>query len=162
MRNKIVVCNFGGTPSAPLNTANNGYVEAASSGASAILYKSATTFSLYSPHARRANLYYTPGVRQIPIAYLTIEDAQLLSRISARGQQITLYLNMQNVNATRTSRNLFGDLAGRQNPENFLLVSGHTDNWDLGQGRTTRLTLYPWHFLGPAHLTLLWCFRCSR
>lgn len=71
-----------------MDTANNGYSEAVSNGALAMLYKSATSFSLYTPHARRANLYYdnNPTIRKVPIAYITIEDSQLLSRISARGK----------------------------------------------------------------------------
>ncbi|CAG7822930.1 unnamed protein product [Allacma fusca] len=131
---KIAVLNYGGPAGEPLGMGNNGYSALANAGARAALYKSATTFSIYSPHARRANLYYDGVTPEIPIAYITLEDADLLTRISARGEQIRIYLNMQNIHRNSTSRNLFADIRGKEKPEEFVLFSGHTDTWDVGQG----------------------------
>jgi len=41
---------------------------------------------------------------------------------------------MQYLNLTRTSRNLFGDLVGREKPDELVLIAAHTDAWDIGQG----------------------------
>ncbi|CAG7785137.1 unnamed protein product [Allacma fusca] len=131
---KIAVLNYGGPADDPLGVTDNGYKELANAGARAALYKSATTFSIYSPHARRANLYYDGVTPEIPIAYITLEDADLLTRISERGERIRIYLNMQNINRNSTSRNLFADIRGKEKPEEFVLFSGHTDSWDVGQG----------------------------
>lgn len=136
-KGRIAIMNFGGPPANPLDTVDNGYALIANAGAKAALYRSAATFSLYSPHARRSSLYYNDTIApRIPIAYLTLEDADYLTRTAARGQKIRIHLEMTNthVNGWAKSRNLFGDLAGTTDNDEFVLYAGHTDSWDGGQG----------------------------
>lgn len=132
---KIAVCNFGGLIS-PLDTTATGYSILATAGAVATLYRSAATFSLYSPHARRSSLYYDGVSPRVPIAYLTFEDCDFLSREAKRGLKLSIHLSMlnNNVDGTAQSRNVFGDLAGSANNGEFVIFSGHTDSWDVGQG----------------------------
>lgn len=48
---------------------------------------------VFSPHTGWQN--YQDGVRRIPTACITVEDAELMWRIAQRGQQIVVQLNME-------------------------------------------------------------------
>ncbi|XP_077577209.1 carboxypeptidase Q-like [Stigmatopora nigra] len=110
-----------------------GASEAASFGAVATLIRSITPFSINSPHTGWQD--YRDGVKRIPTACITIEDAELMWRIAHRGQKITVRLTM----AAKTlpdadSFNTVAEIKGWQYPEQVVLLSGHLDSWDVGQG----------------------------
>jgi len=69
-----------------LSTAySNYFVTGAKYGAVAVLARSSATFSLYSPHT--GIQFYDETIQKIPIAALTLEDADMLSRYAARGKK---------------------------------------------------------------------------
>ncbi|CAI9730005.1 Hypothetical predicted protein [Octopus vulgaris] len=110
-----------------------GASEAAKVGALACLIRSVTPFSIYSPHT--GHQYYSEGVRKIPTACITVEDAEMMERMSKRGSKIVVVLKMsaQTLNST-DSRNIVAEVVGHKYPEQTVLVSGHIDSWDVGQG----------------------------
>ncbi|CAL1530737.1 unnamed protein product [Lymnaea stagnalis] len=112
---------------------SRGAIEAAKCGAVASLVRSATPFSIYSPHTGQQA--YDDSTEKIPSACITVEDAELMWRMSARGQNITvtLYMEAQNLNYG-TSYNTVAEIKGSKYPEQIVLVSGHLDSWDVGQG----------------------------
>eukprot|EP00162_Nutomonas_longa_P010665 comp20074_c0_seq1/m.39452 comp20074_c0_seq1/g.39452 ORF comp20074_c0_seq1/g.39452 comp20074_c0_seq1/m.39452 type:complete len:457 (-) comp20074_c0_seq1:38-1408(-) len=111
----------------------NGAAQAAKYGAVASLTRSLTGYSLYTPHTGVQDYGNSPV--QIPTACITVEDAELFSRLYKRGVPVTLALTMQAQNyAPVPSRNIIAEIPGSVYPEQVVLIGGHTDSWDVGQG----------------------------
>lgn len=133
-RGKIVVYN---QPYSDYSTSVqyrvNGAVEAAKVGALASLIRSVASFSIYSPHTGVQE--YKDGVRKIPTACITVEDAEMMSRMVSRGSRVVVRLKMGAKNyPDANSFNTVAEIIGRKHPEQVVLVSGHLDSWDVGQG----------------------------
>jgi carboxypeptidase Q len=78
---------------------------------------------------------YADGVRKIPHAALSLEDANMLSRMQARGEPLRVRLKMEaRTLADGISRNVVAEIPGTEKPEEIVIVSGHIDSWDVGQG----------------------------
>lgn len=106
---------------------------AARAGAVAALVRSIGPVSYDTPHT--GTLVYQPDAPAIPAAALTIEDAALLHRISARGQTPRIHLEMAaHEAADAASANVVGELPGRERPDEIVLLGAHLDSWDVGQG----------------------------
>lgn len=70
----------------------------------------------------------------IPAAAVTAEDADLIVHLAAEGKvRMHLVLTPQKL-PDETSYNVIADLKGSEHPEQFVIVSGHLDSWDLGTG----------------------------
>jgi carboxypeptidase Q len=106
---------------------------AARVGAVASLIRSVTPFSIRSPHTGVMRYDSTAG--RIPAAALSLEDAALLHRFQDRRQPVVLTLRMN----ARTlpdapSRNVVAEVVGRERPDEVVVLGGHIDSWDVGQG----------------------------
>jgi carboxypeptidase Q len=113
---------------------SRGAIKASQYGAVAVLVRSVTPFSLQSPHTGNTN--YDASVPKIPAAAITVEDASYMRRVQDRGgQTITVTLTM---GAERLppapSFNLIGEIKGSKYPNQYVIMGGHTDSWDVGQG----------------------------
>jgi len=110
-----------------------GAVEAARVGAVASLIRSVTPFSIQSPHT--GSMSYNGAARKIPHAAITVEDAAMMQRMQDRGEKIVVRLNMSAATLPDVaSSNIVAEITGREKPEEIVLVSGHIDSWDVGQG----------------------------
>ncbi len=112
---------------------STGASRAARLGAVGALVRSATGRSLYTPHT--GGLRYDADAPQIPAASITVEDAEWMKRAAAQGLEIKVRLRM----AARTlpdaeSANVIAELTGRELPNEVVVMGGHLDSWDVGQG----------------------------
>jgi carboxypeptidase Q len=106
---------------------------AARAGAVACLIRSVATFSIRSPHTGRTT--YDSTVARIPAAALSVEDAMMLHRMEQRGEPVVLTLRMgARQLAPVRSRNVVGEVVGREKPDEVVVLGGHIDSWDVGQG----------------------------
>jgi carboxypeptidase Q len=111
----------------------HGAVEAARVGGVVALVRSITPVSIQSPHT--GNMSYESGVPKIPTAAITVEDAEMMQRMQDRGQKIVVRLKMSAAKLPDApSRNVVAEIAGTVKPEEIVIVSGHIDSWDVGQG----------------------------
>ena len=111
----------------------NGAIEAAKHGAIASLIRSVGPYSMQTPHT--GTMYYDDEVEKIPHAAITIEDAMLIQRLYDRGEKIEINLNIQAKTLPDVeSRNVIAEIAGSEYPEEIIVIGGHIDSWDVGQG----------------------------
>jgi len=111
----------------------DGAVEAAKAGAVASLIRSVTPVSLKTPHT--GAMLYSDTVPKIPHAAITVEDADMMQRMQERGEKIVVHLQMSAATLPDVpSRNIIGEITGRDLPDEVVIVSGHIDSWDVGQG----------------------------
>lgn len=111
-----------------------GALEAAKVGAVAMLIRAVGPFGMRTPHTG-AMAPYDSTVTRIPAAAIAMEDAAMLHRMQDRGQQIVVRLEMEAQQLPDApSRNVIGELVGRERPEEVVVFGGHIDSWDVGTG----------------------------
>ncbi len=110
-----------------------GASQAAKLGAVAVLVRSITPLALQLPHT--GTLMYQQGAAKIPAAAISIEDATLLSRLQASGAAPRVHLAMEaHMEPDAEAANVIGEVAGSEHPEEVVVMGGHIDSWDVGQG----------------------------
>jgi carboxypeptidase Q len=110
----------------------NGAVAAAKRGAVASLVRSVTAHSLRTLHT--GAMKYDDTTSKIPSAAITVEDAELLERLAARGP-VTVHLHLEAQQLPDVeSANVIGELRGSEHPDEIVLLGAHIDSWDVGQG----------------------------
>lgn len=112
---------------------SGGAIAAARVGAAASLIRSVTPYSLQTPHT--GNSRYRDGVPKIPHAAITVEDAAMLHRFQDRGERIEVLLKMSaQTLPDALSRNVMAEIVGSEFPNEVVVLGGHIDSWDVGQG----------------------------
>lgn len=105
---------------------------AARLGAAASLIRSVGSADFRLPHT--GAMKYADDAPKIPGGAVTFEDADLLAALAPQGKlRMHLVMTPQTLPDTE-SYNVIGDLKGSTNPEQVVIVSGHLDSWDLGNG----------------------------
>ncbi|MEZ5065635.1 MAG: M20/M25/M40 family metallo-hydrolase [bacterium] len=112
----------------------DGAKKASDKGAIASVIRSVGRRTLRSPHtgAMRA---WEDGERAIPAAALAIEDAEMIARLASQGETVRLRLEMDaRTDPDAESHNVMGEIVGREKPNEVVVIGGHLDSWDVGQG----------------------------
>jgi len=110
-----------------------GAIAAARVGAVASLIRSVTPYSLNTPHT--GAMAYSDDVVRIPHAAITAEDAGMLQRMQDRGERVVVHLMMEAQTLPDVeSRNVIAEIVGHERPEEVVVLGGHIDSWDVGQG----------------------------
>jgi carboxypeptidase Q len=111
---------------------SQGASAAARVGATAALVRTVGGADYRLPHT--GHMSYDPQVPKIPTAALSAEDAMWVARLAAEGP-VTLRLKLLPQSLPDVeSHNVIADWAGRERPDDVVIVSGHLDSWDLAQG----------------------------
>lgn len=112
---------------------SGGAVAAARVGAVASIIRSVTPYSQRTPHT--GGMAYNDSVPKIPHAAITVEDADMIARMVARGQRVRVKLTMSaQTLPDAPSRNAVGELRGTTSPDEVVVMGGHIDSWDVGRG----------------------------
>ncbi len=134
VQGKIVVYNdeyHGYGPARMYRSA--GPSRAAALGAVAVLVRSATPLAAQLPHTGEMN--YDPAQPKIPAAAISPEDAMMLARLAAGATPVKVHLEMSaHMEPDADSGDVIGDLPGKEHPEEIVVIGGHLDSWDVGQG----------------------------
>lgn len=111
----------------------SGASEAAKKGAVGILIRSVGTQSHRMAHT--GMMRYSKDVNKIPAAALSSPDADLLENMLRRGKPVSVKMTISaNRGNEYTSYNVIGELTGSERPEEYVIIGGHLDSWDLGTG----------------------------
>ena len=142
LKDKIVLYNRPMEPTL-LNTftAYSGCVDQRSSGA-----KTAAPFGALAVLVRSMNLRnddlphtgvqrYAKDIKKIPAAAISTNGARLLSKKLRTDSKLKVHIKMSCKNLPdKLSYNVVADIRGSVYPDEIILVGGHLDSWDLGEG----------------------------
>lgn len=110
----------------------HGAVEAALKGGVAVINRSLSSIDDDFPHT--GTLAYRDSVTKIPGVAISVEDAQILhERIASDKVVLGLELKCETFEDV-TSYNVIAEIEGSEYPEKVMVVGGHLDSWDLGEG----------------------------
>ncbi|HKE28238.1 MAG TPA: M20/M25/M40 family metallo-hydrolase [Bryobacteraceae bacterium] len=108
-----------------------GPAAAAAEGAVGVFIRSG--FPMQGPHTMALN--WPTGATRIPTAALSVEDAAMIQRIVESGQQVRVRLMMEaHQEPDADSHDVMGEIRGREKPDEVVVLGGHIDSWDVGQG----------------------------
>lgn len=111
----------------------NGASEAARYGAVAVLVRSMGSNLEDYPHT--GSMRYAQDLVQIPALAISTRQAELLSKLLKDEKDLQFYLENHSVTVEDSpSFNVVGEIRGSEFPKEIIVVGGHLDSWDLGQG----------------------------
>jgi carboxypeptidase Q len=118
---------------AAVDQRGSGASEAAKMGAVGCIVRSITTSMDDVPHT--GSMRYASGAPMIPAAAISTNAAELLSK-TLKSNPATQFFFKQNCETLpdAPSHNVIGELKGSQSPNEYMVVGGHLDSWDIAQG----------------------------
>lgn len=110
-----------------------GPVAAAKLGAVGVLVRSMTNDIQDIPHT--GNTRYEDGVEKIPAAAISTKHAEQLSSLLKDDPSLKFYMRMTSEMLPDVlSYNVIGEIKGTEKPDEIIVVGGHLDSWDVGEG----------------------------
>uniref|UniRef100_UPI004040734E M20/M25/M40 family metallo-hydrolase n=1 Tax=Pontibacter sp. H259 TaxID=3133421 RepID=UPI004040734E len=110
-----------------------GPVAAAKLGAVAVIVRSMANEIQDVPHT--GNTRYQDDVTKIPSAAISTKGAEILSKQLKNDPDLKFYMRMTCENLPEVlSYNVIGEIKGTEKPDEIIVVGGHLDSWDLGEG----------------------------
>ncbi len=118
-----------------VNQRYSGAMEAAKYGAVGVLVRSLSLRQDNFPHTGSMTYGNLPLSKRIPSAAISTNDANTLSSMLALNKDIKFYFSQtcKQLNDVQ-SYNVIGEIKGSQFPNEYIVVGGHLDSWDLGDG----------------------------
>jgi hypothetical protein len=118
-----------------VNQRYKGAVEASKYGAAAVIVRSMNLRLDDLPHTGSMTYNDLPVNQRIPSAAISTNDAELLSTMLKLNNDIKFYFKQSCKQLKDVqSYNVIGEIRGSEFPNEYILVGGHLDSWDLGDG----------------------------
>ncbi|TVZ60318.1 PA domain-containing protein [Flavobacteriaceae bacterium MAR_2010_105] len=113
----------------------SGAKEAAKFGAVGVIVRSMNLRLDDFPHTGGMSYGDLPRSQYIPAAAISTNDAELLSSMLQLDKDIKFFFR-QNCQQLKDvlSYNVIGEITGSEFPNEYIIVGGHLDSWDLGDG----------------------------
>ena len=109
-----------------------GASRAAKYGAVGVLVRSMTTQLDDNPHT--GTVVYQGDYPFIPAIAISTNASELLSQL-LKEEPIRVFMkNNSKMLPDKTSYNVIGEIRGSEKPDEIILVGGHLDSWDVGEG----------------------------
>ncbi len=70
----------------------------------------------------------------IPVASISLEDAEYIRRLSTRKGQVRLRLTLDSRTEVKDSWNVVGEISGTDGGPEQIVIGGHYDTWHVGPG----------------------------
>lgn len=116
-----------------VNQRGSGAIEAARAGGVAALVRSMTTRLDDVPHT--GAMRYVDSLPKVPAAAISTLGADLLDSLLRKEGKVTLRLRLSAQTLPDVeSANVLGELTGTDKPDEVIVIGGHLDSWDKGQG----------------------------
>lgn len=113
----------------------SGAEAAAKYGAAGVIVRSLSHKIDEHPHTGSMSYGDLPDSQRIPAAAISTKDAEYLSGILKLKKDLEFYYKLSSENHGEVqSYNVIGEITGSEFPEEIMLVGGHLDSWDLGDG----------------------------
>jgi len=118
-----------------VNQRSRGAEEAAKYGAVGVIVRSINLRLDDYPHTGSMSYGQLPIQDRIPAAAISSNGAELLSSMLKLNPNLRFFLKQNCKNYPDVlSYNVVGEVKGTTHPENIIVVGGHLDSWDLGDG----------------------------
>jgi len=112
-----------------------GAMEAGKYGAVGVIVRSMNLRLDDFPHTGSMSYGDLPNSKRIPSAAISTNDAELLSGMLELDNNIKLYFSQHCKQLKDVqSYNVIGEITGSEFPNEYMVVGGHLDSWDLGDG----------------------------
>jgi len=113
----------------------NGAAVAAKYGAVGTIVRSLSSRQDDYPHTGSMGYGELPVEKRIPSAAISTNDAVKLSEALKKNKDLEFYLEMSCQQFDDVlSYNVIGEITGSEFPNEYMIVGGHLDSWDLGDG----------------------------
>jgi len=101
-------------------------------GAVGIIIRSVSTGADDEPHT--GAMRYADSVRKIPAVAIGNKTADKLAKACEKGTVMAQFQSECTMKGMKLSSNVIAELKGSEKPEEIVLVGGHLDSWDVGEG----------------------------
>ena len=113
----------------------SGAKEAAKYGAVGVIVRSMNLRLDDFPHTGSMSYGDIPVNERIPSAAISTNDAEVLSSMLSLNKNIKFYFSQYCKQLKDVqSYNVIGEITGSEFPNEYIVVGGHLDSWDLGDG----------------------------
>lgn len=110
-----------------------GAIMASTAGGVAAMVRSMTTRIDDFPHT--GGMGYVDSVEKVPGFAISTLQAERISKRLQQGERLSVHVKLSAQTLPDVeSANVIGELVGTEKPEEVIVIGGHSDSWDIGQG----------------------------